>query len=124
MPEKPMSLADEIMEMVEQFALLRESNIKGITRLKHREALHARLESLETELNDLRNPRFCDGCGLPMALIPAPYGKAGTFWNCYNPECYTSPIKYRTSGPPRIESHSTLVNGLPCSGELGNEDGG
>lgn len=49
-----MGLADEIMQMAEEYALLRESNIRGRTRQKHRERLRSRLSALEHELASLR----------------------------------------------------------------------
>ena len=119
-----MSLTDEIMEAVEDYVVECLLGAQGhpAVPVTAREAIRSRLSALETELNDLRGGRLCDECGLPMALIDNPYGLRGKFWNCYNPNCYTAPIKYRLADPPRVEQHRDLVNGLPCSNVSDWED--
>ena len=107
-----MSLTDEVMALVDGYVDGCMGEEDAPEPSGYYKALRSRLSAIETELNDLRNPHFCDECGLPMALIDNPFGAPGKFWNCYNQECYTTPVKYRTPVPPRVESHSTLVNRL------------
>jgi hypothetical protein len=120
-PEKPMSLVDEIDPFTdwEVQNLIHFGDTLDVAEgvrpffyaLADKITAHkSRLTAIETELNDLRHPHFCDECGLPMALIDNPFGAPGKNWNCYNPECdYTAPIEYRLPDPPRVLSHKQLM---------------
>jgi hypothetical protein len=124
MPEKPKSLADELMDLAsalgeayDRYCFARnvtcdkeEVGASAKVKLAAESALRSRLTAIESELNDLRKEREAkdqrdDACDRDVR---------GWF----------AMMREQSGLPPRIESHSTLVNGLPCSSELGGESGG